>query len=802
VTGYTVTGLANGTTYYFVITASNTSGTSANSGVKTALPIVIPTAPVLNIANVGNAKVSLAWNPVIGATSYSVKYGTAPGVYGTSTNVGNVTGYTVTGLTNGTTYYFVVTATNSLGTSGNSVEKSVIPRLPPSYVSHVEYNSIGQKTLVQYGNGVSTTYSYDPKTFRLVQVYTVNALGIVIQNLSYKYDALGQVMAIKDTINSGNQIFKYDFLNRLTDAQGSYGAKVYAYDVLGNLKVKDGLTYNYGELNSRTDGTKAGPHAVTSLSDGSSFKYDANGNMVSVSKLGKITTYVYDAQNRLITVRNQNGTQPALLVAEYTYDGDGGRTRKKVYRRDLAAYSMSVDSMLFYTYGYNLPATSANTTVEITRYVGALYEDTGTRQTKYIYLGGTRVAAADNLGNVFYYHTDHLGGTNVLTDALGLQREETEYDPFGLVIRHDIAGAPNVMPWHYFTGKTLDDESGLLFYGARYYNPKLGRFITPDTIVQSPGNPQTLNRYTYCNNNPINLIDPTGHSWLSKVWDKVEDFGKKYGGTIISVAFTLVGMPFIGALVSSAFSTIVNRGSFRDFAMSFGVGLATGYAGGTIAGGVARSMGMNMAGLWTAVFRGALAGSIAGAGSAAIFGGNIGQGALMGGAMGGVMGAMVWGVNEYKTNQFLKNNVDWDSSVSPQERVQMIQSIRELGQSPMGQREFAAVRASGQKLSLYSYHGPNSFVNSGTNNVHLNPDVKGMVAGLQGAPAYNQLNTMDLATLAGHEFGHTMAVSGGMGDPFNVSYHENMYRSWVGQPSRTGYYSDGDIPFRSRMFQY
>ncbi len=60
--------------------------------------------------------------------------------------------------------------------------------------------------------------------------------------------------------------------------------------------------------------------------------------------------------------------------------------------------------------------------------------------------------------------------------------------------------------------------------GGRYYDPKLGRFITADDIVQDPDNPQTLNRYAYCGNNPINNIDPDGHSWFSKLFKKFGDF--------------------------------------------------------------------------------------------------------------------------------------------------------------------------------------------------------------------------------------------------------------------------------------
>jgi RHS repeat-associated protein len=68
------------------------------------------------------------------------------------------------------------------------------------------------------------------------------------------------------------------------------------------------------------------------------------------------------------------------------------------------------------------------------------------------------------------------------------------------------------MPTSYkFTGQRLDDSTGLYYYGARYYDAVIGRFVQADTIVPNPGNPQSLNRYSYVNNNPLKYTDPTGH---------------------------------------------------------------------------------------------------------------------------------------------------------------------------------------------------------------------------------------------------------------------------------------------------
>jgi RHS repeat-associated protein len=82
------------------------------------------------------------------------------------------------------------------------------------------------------------------------------------------------------------------------------------------------------------------------------------------------------------------------------------------------------------------------------------------------------------------------------------------YFPYGAT----RAGDPAALPTEFnFTGQRLDISTGLLYYGARYYDPALGRFISADTVVPEPGNPQALNRYSYVLNNPLRYVDPTGH---------------------------------------------------------------------------------------------------------------------------------------------------------------------------------------------------------------------------------------------------------------------------------------------------
>jgi RHS repeat-associated protein len=110
----------------------------------------------------------------------------------------------------------------------------------------------------------------------------------------------------------------------------------------------------------------------------------------------------------------------------------------------------------------------------------------------------------------WYYHGDHLGSTSVITDRNGALVWHYEYFAFGK--EKYTNAACSFSPSNRYTGQILDDDTGLYYYNARYYDPELGRFIQPDTIVPSAGDPQSLNRYSYVKNNPLLYIDPSGHS--------------------------------------------------------------------------------------------------------------------------------------------------------------------------------------------------------------------------------------------------------------------------------------------------
>ncbi|PWW07154.1 cellulose 1,4-beta-cellobiosidase [Paenibacillus cellulosilyticus] len=178
-TTYTNTGLTNGTTYYYVVSAVNSVGESSNSSQASATPVApvtVPAAPTGLTATAGNAQVVLAWTASTGATSYNVKRATTSG--GTFTTVATgVTGttYTDTGLTNGTTYYYVVSAVNSAGESANSSAVSATPAGSTTTSSLV----------VQYK--VSNANATDNQIYATFNIKNTGATAVSLSNLKLRY---------------------------------------------------------------------------------------------------------------------------------------------------------------------------------------------------------------------------------------------------------------------------------------------------------------------------------------------------------------------------------------------------------------------------------------------------------------------------------------------------------------------------------------------------------------------------------------------------------------------------------------
>lgn len=500
------------------------------------------------------------------------------------------------------------------------------------YVNNVEYNASGQITEIEYGNKTKTIYTYDPNTFRLANLLTVDKLNQPLQNFSYTYDSVGNILTITDAVHTGTQAFAYDPLSRLVWAQGSYGIKSYSYDEIGNILSKEGISFAYSQVG-------AGPHAVTGLSDGTTFTYDANGNMVTMQKGTLTWQYSYDVENRLKGVKKNN-----LLQAKFEYDGDGGRVKRTTCGSmiqpinnypptqmkgffDISKFGANKKPQPNEKAPINPPPPPIMSTT--TRYIGSLYELDGGSALRYVYLGSTRIAQVRN-GQVMYYHADHLGGANVLTEGSGSVKEICEYLPFGGFSRHDKYGTNQEVALFYFTGKELDDKTGLYYYGARYYNPLIGRFITPDFVVEAAVNPQMLNRYSYCGNNPVNISDPSGHFWFFAAIAAIFKAAATY-----AIAHPIIAGAAMGGLLGGVNSAI----SGTNIGQGIGLGILSGMIGGGVGLGVGDFMKAGVGNFWSGMAAAGAGGSSAGAAVNGVGGGDAGIGALAGLA-GGIAGFM------------------------------------------------------------------------------------------------------------------------------------------------------------------
>jgi len=250
-------------------------------------------------------------------------------------------------------------------------------------------------------------------------------------------------------------------------------------------------------------------------------RYDDNGNLIS----GFGMNYSYNGFNWLVNVSNGG-----ILVAEYWYDDSGVRVKSVVY-------SGGENETTYYFDNF----------VQIVNSSG-VYNET------YYYYYDRLVGVKDSSGDVLFYHPDHLGSSTLVTDINGAVVEEMEYEPFGSPVESSDER-------YTYTGQEQDVESGLMYYGARYYDPDLAKFVQTDPVIGDIYNPQDLNKYAYVRNNPFKYVDPDGEFLC--------------GGLCI-----IGGVAITSALIGGGI-TYYNTG---DLSKAVTAGVISGAAGGLSAG--------------------------------------------------------------------------------------------------------------------------------------------------------------------------------------------------------------------------
>jgi RHS repeat-associated protein/uncharacterized repeat protein (TIGR01451 family) len=395
------------------------------------------------------------------------------------------------------------TLTHSYNASG--ALESVATSLGGNYITSTAYAASGQVNEQVLGNGVLSQSCYNVNNLRITAIRAypgaVQSCTVVNPtnsklNLKYTYFSNGNVQQIVDQTRSETSVYTYDDLDRLLSVNLTGGSTPYshsfAYNTIGNLTSKAGVALSYtAQSGTCPDGALAKPHAATSAGS-DAYCYDKNGNMVKRTESGTTYTQNFDTENRLTSV--VTGGQTTTFV----YNGDGILTKKVkpdgTYTLYLGVYEIDFSSG------------------------GAV-----TKKTSYYPGGAMRVDIVGGANTLYYMLKDHLGSASTLLDSTGnlVTNGEQRYYPFG---ENRIASF-DLKTDHLFTGQLSVGLGGIYSYGARFYSPRLGRFLSADTIVPSWADPQSLNRYSYSINNPLRFTDPTGHSYCDSANAFAEDCG-------------------------------------------------------------------------------------------------------------------------------------------------------------------------------------------------------------------------------------------------------------------------------------
>lgn len=325
-------------------------------------------------------------------------------------------------------------------------------------VKAVVYQASGALASYATGNSsgfdVTTTIAQDPSAMpRPARISTVGA-STNFDTLAYGYDGAGNILSM------GTDVFTYDARSRLLSAKYGASTQPYSYDRFGNLLSKGATSYSVNALNNRL---------TTST-------YDARGNLTT----GSGHTYTYDALNHQIR------DVASGIDWKYLFDASDERIVKIPINGTGLIYTFRDESKKIATEYTDLFPTRDNV------YLGNL-------------LVGSYSACAPGW---LYYSSDHLSSPRLVTNALGQTVESRKYWPYG----DEFSGGATGQRVR-FASMERDVEANRYYDHARAHDFGLGRFLSPDELGGSIGDPQSWNRYAYARNNPVRLVDVDGKRW-------------------------------------------------------------------------------------------------------------------------------------------------------------------------------------------------------------------------------------------------------------------------------------------------
>ena len=394
--------------------------------------------------------------------------------------------------------------------AGNRLSSVNIPFTGQITYNTYDWNSPARITLP---GGSATDYGYDP----LMRIKTIQASDPAqnpVMTREYTYAPSGNIT--DKATEHGTYAYGYDELYRLTSADNpTIDDEAYTYDALGNRLTSAATTGNWGY---NTNNQLTGYDAV-------SFTYDDAGNLTSKTAGTDETVYSYDIEDRLVRVEDGTGG----VIAEYYYDPFGRRLWK-----DVAGTRTC--------FGYADEGLVAE------------YDAAGTQLRAYGYAPGSAWSTdplyLNEADTYYWYQNDHLGTPQKITSTSGAVVWSATYDSFG----NCQVGTQTVTNNLRLPGQYYDAETGLYYNWHRYYDPTTGRYLTTDPVEEG------LNLYSYCFNNPVNLIDPEGLCAVNWARTKAHDI------------LALAGMiPYLGVIPDLLDSLLyLAEGNFYQAAFALG----------------------------------------------------------------------------------------------------------------------------------------------------------------------------------------------------------------------------------------
>jgi RHS repeat-associated protein len=348
------------------------------------------------------------------------------------------------------------------------------------------YSPLGGLASRLQANGLTETRSYDNRGRQTST--TLSASGSSVgYSVATGYDPVGNVTSVNDSVN-GNWTYVYDPLNRLHQAFSSAGLDLdWEYDSFGN------------RLSQTPSGTGSAPQVSFPFTGNnnradvsSGIAYDAAGNVL-VDNLGQV--YTYDAEERISSVTPYLGG-----TVTYQYDSEGNLVYENGGGTQVFLRNAAGQPVLIY------PATGTS----------APYQNISA------YVDGELIGTLNN--GAFYWAGKDTVGTKRFSSTFGNGDVPYAAETFTSLPFGDALSSIGISPLH-FTGKERDAESGLDYFGARYYASSMGRFTSPDPMLimrQKMTDPQQWNMYSYVRNNPLKMVDTNG-KWPTEIHNQIID---------------------------------------------------------------------------------------------------------------------------------------------------------------------------------------------------------------------------------------------------------------------------------------